>query len=164
MAQCRNRIRYDTIRYVVTVPRILAFILKARWLTTHRPLPVQVLERQDRGLFKVPFYLRKFTETVMVDAGINAKWNTQTTKQASKALDSEIRLLLLTFMGSCLVNIFQICIQQDAPLHSLFISGNCSTCFGWYLHPSSGAYTTISTISGMVPDAVYRVVCFLLIN
>ena len=41
-----------------------------------------------------------------------------------------------------------ICIQQDAKLHSVFISGNCSTCFGWYLHPSSGARTTLSTASG----------------
>ena len=41
-----------------------------------------------------------------------------------------------------------IYIQQDAKLHSLFISGNCSTCFGWYLHPSSGAHTTVSTASG----------------
>ena len=32
-------------------------------------------------------------------------------------------------------------------LHSLFISGNCSTCFGWYFHPSSGAHTTVSTAS-----------------
>src|SRR5215475_10377191 len=39
-------------------------------------------------------------------------------------------------------------IQQDAKLHSLFISGNCSTCFGWYFHPSSGAHTTVSTASG----------------
>jgi len=44
---------------------------------------------------------------------------------------------------------FPIYIQQDATLHSLFISGNCSTCFGWYLHPSSGAYTTVSTASGI---------------
>ena len=29
------------------------------------------------------------------------------------------------------------------------ISGNCSTCFGWYLHPSSGAHTTVSTASGI---------------
>ena len=41
-----------------------------------------------------------------------------------------------------------IYIQQDATLHSLFISGNPSTCFGWYLHPSSGAHTTVSTASG----------------
>ena len=41
-----------------------------------------------------------------------------------------------------------IYIQQDATWHSLFISGNCSTCFGWYLHPSSGAHTTLSTASG----------------
>jgi hypothetical protein len=31
---------------------------------------------------------------------------------------------------------------------TLFIlSGNCSTCFGWCLHPSSGAQTTVSTAS-----------------
>ena len=28
------------------------------------------------------------------------------------------------------------------------LSVNCSTCFGWYLHPSSGAHTTVSTASG----------------
>jgi hypothetical protein len=40
-------------------------------------------------------------------------------------------------------------IQQDATLHILFISGNCSTCFGWYFHQSSGAHTTVSTASGI---------------
>ena len=57
-------------------------------------------------------------------------------------------------------------IQQDATLHSLFIHGNCSTCFGWYFHPSSGAHTTVSTASGIchtvtaiLPDAVDTVVC-----
>jgi len=39
--------------------------------------------------------------------------------------------------------------QQDATLHSLFISGNCSTCFEWYLHPSSRTHTTVSTASGI---------------
>jgi len=29
------------------------------------------------------------------------------------------------------------------------LSGQCSTCFGWYLHPSSGAQTTVSTTSGI---------------
>ena len=29
------------------------------------------------------------------------------------------------------------------------ICGNCSTCFGWYHHPSSGAQTTVSTASGI---------------
>jgi hypothetical protein len=42
-----------------------------------------------------------------------------------------------------------IYIQQDATLHSLFISGNCATCFGWYLHPSAGVHTTVSTASGI---------------
>jgi hypothetical protein len=63
-----------------------------------------------------------------------------------------------------------IYIQQDATLHSLFylktalhilvyptkcnltqfiLSGNCSTYFGWYLHPPSGAQTTVSTASGI---------------
>ena len=30
----------------------------------------------------------------------------------------------------------------------LFISGTCTTCFEWYLHPSSGAHTTVSTAAG----------------
>jgi len=29
------------------------------------------------------------------------------------------------------------------------LSGNCSTCFGWYHHPLSGAQTTVSTASGI---------------
>jgi hypothetical protein len=65
-----------------------------------------------------------------------------------------------------------VCTQQDTTLHSLFISGNCSTCFGWYLHPSSRAHTTVFTASGIchtvtatchyhggVPDTVNTVVC-----
>ena len=41
-----------------------------------------------------------------------------------------------------------IYVQQDATLHSLF-SGNCTTCFEWYHHPSPGAQTTVSTASGI---------------
>jgi hypothetical protein len=40
-------------------------------------------------------------------------------------------------------------IQQDSTSHSLFMSGNCSTCFGWYFRPSSGAHTTVSTACGI---------------
>jgi hypothetical protein len=29
------------------------------------------------------------------------------------------------------------------------LSGNCSTCFGWYFHLSSGAHKTVSTASGI---------------
>jgi hypothetical protein len=39
--------------------------------------------------------------------------------------------------------------QHDATIYSLFMSVNCSTCFGWYLHPSSGAHITVSTASGI---------------
>jgi hypothetical protein len=46
-------------------------------------------------------------------------------------------------------NSIPIYIQQDATLNSLFISGNCSTCFGRYFHPSSEAHTTVSTASGI---------------
>jgi hypothetical protein len=46
-------------------------------------------------------------------------------------------------------NSIPIYIQQDAMLHSLFISGNCPTYFGWYFHPSSGTHTTVSTASGI---------------
>ena len=52
------------------------------------------------------------------------------------------------FRGPCIVSIFLlIYFQQDATLHSLF-QENCSTCLGWYFHPSSGAHTTVFTVSG----------------
>jgi len=34
-------------------------------------------------------------------------------------------------------------------IYSLFMSVNRSTCFGWYLHPSSGPHVTVSTVSGI---------------
>jgi len=40
----------------------------------------------------------------------------------------------LTFMGPCIVSIFQYISNKILTLHSLFISGNCSTRFGWYFH------------------------------
>jgi hypothetical protein len=71
-----------------------------------------------------------------------------------------VLVVVLTFMGPCIVSIFQYtCIsnQQDATLHSLFIFGNCSTCFGWYLHPSSGADTSVSTASGGICHTVIAI-------
>ena len=56
---------------------------------------------------------------------------------------------LLTWQGIVQYIYIYIYIQQDATLYSLFISGNCSTCFGCYFHPSSGAHTTLSTASGI---------------
>jgi len=46
-----------------------------------------------------------------------------------------------------------IIIEQDATIYSLFISANCSTCFGWYLHPSSAAHITVSTVAGITETA-----------
>ena len=43
-----------------------------------------------------------------------------------------------------------IIIQKDATIYRLFVSVNCSTCFVWYLHPSSGAHVTVSTVSGII--------------
>ena len=55
----------------------------------------------------------------------------------------------LSFSGPCIISIFLlIYFQRDATLHSLFIYGKRSTCFGWYLQPSSGAHITVFTVSG----------------
>jgi hypothetical protein len=64
-------------------------------------------------------------------------------------LYSICHLLILLGDWSVLSKYIPIYIQQDATLHSLFMSGNCSTCFGWYFHSSSGAHTTLSTASGI---------------
>jgi len=42
---------------------------------------------------------------------------------------------------------FPIYIQQECNVSQFTLSGKCSTCFGWYLHPSSGTHTTVSTAS-----------------
>jgi hypothetical protein len=33
-------------------------------------------------------------------------------------------------------------------LQNLFLYDDCSTCFGYHYHPSSGAQTTVTTASG----------------
>jgi len=38
--------------------------------------------------------------------------------------------------------------QQDAQVTEIILSDNCSTCFGRHYHPSSGAQTTVTTVSG----------------
>jgi hypothetical protein len=60
-----------------------------------------------------------------------------------------LTLILLMWRIRWASNSISIYIQQDATLHTLFISGNCSTCFGWYFQPSPGAHTTVSTASGI---------------
>ena len=42
------------------------------------------------------------------------------------------------------------CNQQDAALHSLFISVKCSTCFRRFLRPSSGARNCVYSIGYFV--------------
>jgi len=51
--------------------------------------------------------------------------------------------------GLYIVKYMSAIVQQDATIYSLFISVNCSTYFGWYLHQSSGAHVTVSTASGI---------------
>jgi hypothetical protein len=60
-----------------------------------------------------------------------------------------LTLILLMWRIGWAPNSIPIYIQQDAKFYSLFISGNCSTCFGWHLLPSSGGHTTASTASGI---------------
>ena len=45
-------------------------------------------------------------------------------------------------------NILLYKFQQDVHVTKFILSDNCSTCFGGYYHPSSGAQTTVITASG----------------
>jgi len=58
-------------------------------------------------------------------------------------------------MGFILTELWllSIIVQQDTTIYSLFISANCSTCFRWYLHPSSGAHITVSAVSSITETA-----------
>jgi len=62
-------------------------------------------------------------------------------------LEKGIAILLLTLRA---------CVTHKKG-KNLPLSVNCSTCFGWYLHPSSVAHTTVSTLSminGLGPSAL----------
>jgi len=73
-------------------------------------------------------------------------WKLQEYGISSKSLTSYITFYVY---GSVHCKYTFVYIQQDATLHSLFISGNCSTCFRCYFHPSSGVHKTVSTASGI---------------
>ena len=47
----------------------------------------------------------------------------------------------LTSSGPCTVSLYLLIYFQHDTVY-LFLE-NCSICFGWYLHPSSGARTTV---------------------
>jgi len=51
------------------------------------------------------------------------------------------RLWIKRFMYNKKESSIPIYSQQDATLHSSFISGNYCTCFEWHLHPSSAVHT-----------------------
>ena len=62
----------------------------------------------------------------------------------------------LTFMGPCIVRLFQYTYPTRCNVTQFIISRNCSTCFGWYPHPSSGARTTVSTATGTCHTAIVK--------
>jgi len=70
--------------------------------------------------------------------------------------------VLLLYVSSLLIRLtiplfyMPIIVQQDATIYSLFIFVNRSTCFVWYLHPSSGAHVTVSTASGISTTVTER--------
>jgi hypothetical protein len=94
---------------------------------TRRPLflslPIRAILLTDAQQWYVEMYLRRF------------------------CLFTTLTFILPMWRIGWASNSIPIYIQQDATLHSLFISGSCSACFGWYLNPSSGAHTTVSTAS-----------------
>jgi hypothetical protein len=55
----------------------------------------------------------------------------------------------LTFMGTCIVSIFQY-ISNKIQRYTVYLYLETAlTRFGWYFHPSSGAHTTVSIASGI---------------
>ena len=48
------------------------------------------------------------------------------------------------FMGPCIMNHCQLLSNKMRLYTVYYISANCSTCFGWYLHPSSGAHVNFN--------------------
>jgi hypothetical protein len=64
-------------------------------------------------------------------------------------VDTKYKRTEFNILGSVHRKNMPIYMQQDANVTQFIISGNCSTYLGLYLHPSSGAHTTVSTASGI---------------
>jgi hypothetical protein len=105
---------------------------RPRFEADHSPPPSVKLKNEWSYTFIYTYALRCHAEDFGFICNINPL-----NAELNPICYSLVLLKDLTFMGSCIVSIF----QQDATLHSFFICGNCSTCFGWYFHPSSGAQT-----------------------
>jgi len=73
-------------------------------------------------------------------------------------LNVKITFLVYSFKVITETTFVSTIIQQDTTIHSLFISANCSTRFGWYLHPPSAAHITLYTVSGII-ETVTAICC-----
>ena len=93
--------------------------------------------------------MQRYTVYLYLEAALHVSGGNSTHYQEHIQLYLQHLVLVTTLLlPAAIVEELEL-IQQDATLYSLFISGNCSTCFKWYLHPSSGAHTTVSTASGI---------------
>jgi hypothetical protein len=77
--------------------------------------------RSYRKIYEVTF---PYTKTSRIFCSLNVNWKAAVYLQLSRTIAFNVH-------GSVHRKNIIIYIQQDATLHSLFISGNCSTCFGW---------------------------------
>jgi hypothetical protein len=122
----------------------------------------QVCSAALRGDLDIEFIHAVTKHTEILTAGFcmpvgAASLSPNTIPPKSRILNSDLfrtvilnlTFILLMWRIGWVPNSVPIYVQQDATLHSLLISGNCSTCFGWYFNPSSGAHTTVSTAYGI---------------
>ena len=58
-------------------------------------------------------------------------------------------ILIVLFISHCSWNWYSNIYPTRCNVTQFIISGNCSTCFGWYFYPSSVAHTTVSTAFGI---------------
>ena len=111
---------------------------------------------------------RNHTKSVTKLAEVSCHWNSTSNIHTSASFPENLRSSRLWWStwnvspvysrkaAMVLVKVGSYCCWWNSTLHSLFISENCSTCFGWYLHPSSGAHTTVSTASGTCQTVTAR--------
>ena len=94
--------------------------------------------RQDATLHSL-FYL---------ESALRVSGGTSTHQQKRKQLHLQ-HLVFVTPLLQPAATQYSNIYPTRCDVTQFILSGNCSTCFGWYLHPSSGARTTVSTASGI---------------
>jgi len=113
-----------------------------------RVVPPPIIRSANNCIYSIWYLLDRYCY-LQLDAALHSIFYPKTAQHVSDGTSShhqernQLYLQHLVFVRPLLLPATRCSFTQ------FILSGNCCICFGWYLLPSSGAQTTVSTASGI---------------